>query len=89
MADSSCYCSFPAGALVSVRATDALAWRDGVSQGLTPNGQCYVVDLGAPLPTGDEWSGVTRRYGGGDLVSQVCIHTQVDFLVPAQLIKAR
>ena len=80
---------FPAGSLVCVRATEALPWRDGVSQGLTPDGLCYSVDLDAPLPTADEWSGVSRRYGGGEPVLNVSVYTQVDFVVPDQLIKAR
>lgn len=83
------YCSFPPGTLVSVRAGEALPWRDGVSQGLDSTGQRYVVDLDAPYPTADEWSGTARRYGGSDPVERVLVNTQVDPLIPAQLIKAR
>lgn len=32
-----------------------------------------IVDLDAPWPTADQWSGVTRRYGGSDPVKQVTI----------------
>lgn len=32
-----------------------------------------VVDLDAPHPTSDQWSGVTRRYGGTDPVLQATI----------------
>jgi hypothetical protein len=79
---------FPAGTLVSVRADPALPWRDGVSQGLTPGGQCYRVTLDTPI-TADEWSGKTRKYGGSNPVQNIQVYTQVDFVDPDQLIKAR
>ena len=58
---------------VDVRADKAHAWRPGAVRHVPsedhpscPNG-CYAVELDTPVAA-DDWSGVTRRYGGSELV---------------------
>ncbi len=55
---------------VSVR-SGAPTWWPGVVAAV--DDVKIVVDLEAPLPTGDQWSGQTLRYGGSEPVSQTII----------------
>jgi len=58
------------GDLVDVRSS-VVAWYPGVVS--LVDATKIVVALDAPLPTGDEWSGVTMRYGGSAPVDAVTV----------------
>jgi hypothetical protein len=65
--------SWSVGDRVEVRADKALAWRAGTVRHAPSEGHpacpkgCYAVELDTPV-TGDDWTGVTRKYGGSELV---------------------
>lgn len=58
------------GDLVDVRSSIP-TWYPGVVSFVDETK--IVVDLDAPHPTADEWSGVTRSYGGSEPVIQATI----------------
>jgi len=78
---------FPVGTEVDVRSRADLGWHPGVV--VESDSRCWRVQLDAPNPTADEWSGVSRRYGASEPVLFAIIMCQVDFLVPDELIKLR
>jgi hypothetical protein len=58
------------GSPVYVRSA-APTWWPGTVQAETAT--TYIVNLSTPLPTANQWSGVDRRYGGDQPVSQVTV----------------
>jgi hypothetical protein len=58
------------GDLVDVR-SGVPTWRPGVVS--LVDDEKIVVDLDSPYPTADQWSGVTRRYGGSEPVAVATI----------------
>ena len=79
--------AFPDETLVDVRADPALAWRPG--QVGSQDDACWFVDLDTPYPTADEWSGVTRNYGGSEPVTKTAIWKQTEKLTPGDFIRER
>ena len=86
--------AFAVDELVDVRATDALAWRagTGVAADVGAAGGCYEVELDTPITAAD-WSGVTRKYGGDELVggpsNPVFVFEHVNQLAPGELIRVQ
>lgn len=62
--------NYQPGDLVDVRSA-APTWYPGVVSFVDDSK--IVVALDAPLPTGNEWSGTTLRYGGDDPVVNVTV----------------
>ena len=62
--------NYAPGDLVDVRSA-APTWHSGVVS-LVDDSR-IVVDLDAPLPTGDEWSGKELPYGGSEPVSKITV----------------
>jgi len=80
---------FTPGDRVDVRSNTSLAWRPGTVR-MSPAAHCYAVELDAPVSS-DQWSGVTRRYGGvgtvGGPQNLVYVYSQVTSVVPNELIR--
>ncbi len=74
--------------LVDVRASESMTWRPGVVRAV--EGGCYKVELDTPI-SADVWSGVTRKYGGSDMVgtaaTPVFVYEHCDEVIPDELIR--
>lgn len=62
--------NYQPGDLVDVRSA-VPTWRPGTVTEVDANR--IIVELDAPYPTGNEWSGTTMRYGGDEPVSKVTV----------------
>ncbi|MHA2064169.1 MAG: hypothetical protein ACXABY_07290 [Candidatus Thorarchaeota archaeon] len=71
---------------VEVRATSALPWRAGVVTEVMSH--CYRVTLDTPLAA-DTWMGITRKYGGTELVTIVNVMEHCDSITPLNDIHIR
>lgn len=78
---------------VDVRAKAGMTWRPGTVRATTcaaHEDNCYVVELDTPIPA-DDWSGMTRRYGGSENVGgpgrEVHVWQHTEPLVPNELIR--
>lgn len=62
--------NYQPGDLVDVRSS-VPTWYPGTVS--VVDAKKIVVTLDAPYPTGDQWSGTTRPYGGSDPVASVTV----------------
>jgi hypothetical protein len=80
--------TYDPGDRVGVRSSAGLDWHDGVvvshDHGLTQC--CYHVKLDTPV-SGNAWSGTTRKLGGDELVSMVCVFRHTENLTPGEHIR--
>lgn len=77
--------SYPNGSRVEVRSSGSAPWYPG--EVVRQDHMCWEVDLDSAV-TGDQWSGVTRRYGGSDMIGLVSVFKATETVLPGSQIKA-